>query len=204
MLNKKGNLILGGRAVWPALTEPDEFKGKKNWKTGVSMSGEKAAPIIEFLKSFFEDGYQAICSEKNKKSVRKYEGMPWSDETDRDGELTGNILFNCKAPAETKDGSPRTRPGLFDASGCAMAEVIGGGSTIKVAVEPYVWFNDALGAGLRLTLRGVQVIELRQGGSGPSTSESCGFGVEEGFVTTAAALSVEEPVKEDMANSGDF
>ena len=129
--------------------------------------------------------------------------MPWSAETDRDGEETGNILFNCKAPAETVDGRPRTRPGHFDSSGKAMDETIGGGSTIKVSIEPYVWFVDALGAGLRLTLRGVQVLELRHGGRA-NTAESCGFETEEGFETAAAAMATSNDFNDADDENGDF
>lgn len=203
MLNKHGKMILSGRAVWPSLNEPDEYKGKKTYKVAVAMTSEEAAPLIAFLESHFEEGYQDLCKEKKKKSLRKYSGMPWSNETDRDDEETGNILFNCKAPAETKDGSPRPRPGLFDATGKAMDETIGGGSTIKVAIEPYVWFNESLGAGLRLTLRGVQVLELRHGG-GVSTAESCGFEVEEGFETAAAALATTNDFNDEAGEEGDF
>ena len=203
MLNEQGKLIVSGRAVWPALNEPDEFKGKKTYKVAVAVPSEKAAPIIAFLESHFEEGYEELCKMKKKKSLRKYSGMPWSEETDRDGEETGNILFNCKVPAETKDGRPRPRPGLFDASGKAMDEAIGGGSSINVSIEPYVWFNDSLGAGLRLTLRGVQVLELRHGG-GASTASSCGFESVEGFETAAAAMATSKDFNDEAGSGGDF
>ena len=187
MLNKQGKLILSGRAVWPALKEPDAKFEKKIYKVSVSMPAEDAAPVVEFLNSIYETEYTKMCDVKKKKTLRRYDGRPWSDETSRDGELTGNILFNCKCAADNKDGSPRPRPVIVDSKGQPMQEDVGTGSDIKVAVDPYVWFTDALGAGIRLTLRGVQVLKLNQGSSG--TSESCGFTAVEGFETAAAAMA---------------
>jgi hypothetical protein len=200
MLNKEGKLILSGRAVWPALNEPDEYKGKKNYKVSISMSAEKAAPIIDFLKKTFAEGYKELCSEKNKKNLRKWPTPPWSNETNRDDEETGNVLFNCKSPAEYKDGRLKPRPLLCDARGAPMSEEIGGGSLLNVAVAPYVWYNDSLGAGLRLTLTGVQVLDLKHGGR-ENTMNSCGFEAQEGFETTSAMLADASPTHVDDANT---
>jgi len=173
--------------VWPHLNEPDTFHSDEGtYQTGVSVPATMAQPLIDILTKVFEDGYKDLCQEKKKASLKKYPGMPWDDEHDKEGAPTGNIIFKTKVAAKTRKGSDQ-RPLLCDAKSQPMSEDIGGGSLINVCVDPYVWFNPSLGAGLRLTLRGVQVLELHHGGS--RSAAGCGFEVEEGFETTAAAMA---------------
>ena len=196
-------MIIDGKAVWPHLNEPDTFHSDDGtYQTGVSLPITEAQPLIDKFTKFFDEGYKALCDERKKASLKKYPGMPWVEETDQDDKPTGNIIFKTKIPAKTAKGTEQ-RPILVDSKGQPMTEVIGGGSKIKASVAPYVWFNSSLGAGLRLTLRGVQVLELQQGRA--SSASDCGFDVEEGFETTSAALATAEvDGDEDGEQGGDF
>jgi hypothetical protein len=80
---------------------------------------------------------------------------------------------------QTKEGELFSRqPKMFDASGQAVTENIGGGSKLKVAVVPYFWYTASLGAGITLQPKAVQILDLVTWSSG-GTAEAYGFEVTE-------------------------
>jgi len=87
------------------------------------------------------------------------------------------------------------KPDIYDARGNAMrkAPEIWGGTIGKVSFEASPYFIPGTGAaGLKLALKGVQILDLVQGGQ--RTASSHGFGEEEGY-------SYEEP--EDGAEASE-
>jgi hypothetical protein len=175
-----------GTAVFPHLNSPDtKFDDNGIYATSLSLSPEDAEPLIAALEKMYDTEYKKFCQDK-KKAALKQSDKPWSEEVDKDsGEPTGNYIFKFKMKAKTKTGV-EMRPVLFDSKCQPLAENIGGGSKMKVAFEPSCWFVPALGVGISLRLKGVQVVELKEWGG--RSAESLGFGEEEGFESASATL----------------
>lgn len=188
-----------GTAVFPHLNTADtKFDEKGVFSTSLRLTPDEAAPMIKSLEQVYSSGYKKICGEKNKATLKKAD-MPWSKETDREsGEETGNYLFKFKMKAETRTGI-KMRPVLFDAKCQPMEDNIGAGSKMKVAFDPSCWHVAALGVGISLRLKGVQVLELVEY-SGRS-ADSLGFGEEDGFETTSAALDSSSPFTSEHDDS---
>jgi hypothetical protein len=183
-----------GTAVWPKLNEADKtFEPKGVFSTEVRLSAEDSAPMIEELTKILED-YYAEAVKKEKKKLKRAD-LPWKAVTDDSGKETGEFSFRFKMTAriDTEDGKTiEQRPVLFDAKMRPMSDRVGGGSIVRVGFEPHPWFVPALGVGMSLRLKAVQVIELRQ--FAPKTGKDFGFSSEEGFET---AFTEEAETKDD-------
>jgi hypothetical protein len=178
-----------GTAVYPHLNEPDtKFEDDGVYTTQLRLTAEEAEPVIEKLESMYETEYDKFCKEKKKPKLKQAD-RPWSEEYDDEGNETGHYLFRFKMKAKTRKGA-ELRPVLFDSKCQPLSENIGGGSKMKVSFEPHCWLVPALGVGISLRLRGVQVLELIEYGG--ASAKSLGFGEEDGFESTAASLSATE------------
>lgn len=116
-------------------------------------------------------------------------------EVDDDGNETftpdpsGNYVLTAKltAKGKTKEGKEyESKPALFDAKGLPFKskKQIATGSTLRLQVEASGYFVAALGVGVSLKLKSVQVVDLVEYGG--SSFEDTGFDVEEnGYVDTA-------------------
>lgn len=205
-----------GTAVYPKLATPDEFKGKKSYKTGVRYTVEEVQDLIELLtakaQSYFaatkaelEAAVEEAKGEKKVAARKKLAALtlhlPFKMEVDDDGNENGNVIFNTKMNDHYKDksGKPKyIKPALFDAKGKKITKPIDvwGGSVIKVNAEILPTYVDASGAcGVVLRMRGVQIIKLV---SGEADAKSMGFEeeAEEGGFEYSEA-DVKEPAKED-------
>jgi hypothetical protein len=105
------------------------------------------------------------------------------------------LKLKVKATGKSKDGETYTRqPKLFDASGRIVNENIGGGSKLKIAVVPYMWYTASLGAGITLQPKAVQILDLVTWSSGGS-AESYGFEVSEAPRATAKTDTNNEEIE---------
>jgi hypothetical protein len=163
-----------GIARYPRLNTPDtKFSEEGQYKVDLEMSSEDAKPFIEIIESMFAD-FVADKKRELKKDKIKIHAAPW---TENDGMV--QLKLKVKATGKSKDGETYTRqPKLFDASGQVTNENIGGGSKLKVAVVPYMWYTASLGAGITLQPKAVQILDLVTWSSG-GTAESYGFEVTE-------------------------
>ena len=77
---------------------------------------------------------------------------------------TGRYIFKCKSRNRmNKKGELWDRkPILVDAQGNKTDVSIGGGSKLRLKLELYGWANSALGAGVSLQIKAVQIIELEE------------------------------------------
>ncbi|MCJ8335197.1 MAG: hypothetical protein MJH10_13255 [Epibacterium sp.] len=187
------------KAVWPKLTEPDDFKGKKEYKVSIELdpSNEDHAAFIEKVENAAEEAYDNWVAEteaelkdapgakkaklkKQLASVKKH--VPLTEQADDEGDPTGRMLFATKMLAEgvSKAGKAWSRKcPLFDSRGkdvTGKAPSIWGGSTLilEVTLNPFA-MPATERAGVSGRLEAVQIIELASGGGGGSK-----FGVEEG------------------------
>lgn len=152
-----------------------------------------------FCKQVSEARDAFIAGDKKKKKAP----LPFEKEVDDQGNETGNIIIKTKVKnSRTRDGGVWERkPKLFDAIGQKIDANIGGGSTIKVNVQVYIWdVATAGGVGVMLQPVAVQVIDLVEFGGG-DLAASFGFGVEDGFVSEVLKESdnpSKEPSPDDM------
>lgn len=174
-----------GTAVFPHLVKPDtEFDSDGVYKTVLEIDpdselktnkGESVGTIEEFLQEELEKAIEAAKKESGKKRIKTPE-PPFGIY-----EETGKFQVKFKQKAKIKvDGEMvDIKLGLFDAKGKPFkGDRLFGGSKIKVAFEVAPYFNAAVGAGITLRPKAIQIIELVKGGASASTF---GFGEEEGY-----------------------
>tara|TARA_B100000749_G_C18311951_1_gene417149 strand:- start:32 stop:622 length:591 start_codon:yes stop_codon:yes gene_type:complete len=189
-----------GKAVYPHLNKADDVYDEDGiFSTKLAISSEDAGKLVEKLEEFAEESYKTQCKEQKKPKLKRFT-HPWEDEYDKDGQATGNILFKFKMRAKTKQGI-ELRPVLVDSKMKPIKDLVGSGSKIKVAFEARGWFVPALGAGVTLRLRGVQVLELIEYSAGTSAT-SLGFKEEDGF--EAKDDTAVTPEKESSLSDADF
>lgn len=204
---KNYKLTPKGTAKWPKVTEPDyEYKdeGEYSIKLIWPADSDEAKQMMALVDELMEESAEKAAEEAKKKSKGKRKpkikvaNPPYRPEVrkeeDEDGDEieveTGNMEFTFKCAAsgvskKTGKAWERKIP-LFDSAGTPMPEdtELWGGSQVRVSFDPYLWYTKALGAGVKLTLGAVQVIELSSGAA--RTASDFGFGQEEGGYTVGS------------------
>lgn len=165
-----------GAAHYPWLTEPDtKFDPAGVYKTGLIVPAEEAAPFIERMEALFDEAWKAECQSKGKKL--KKAPFPWEEQEEDD---TVKFDFKLKSTVETKKGTIVRKVTLVDSKGKPLNPKtikVGGGSTIKISFQPYLWFSPSVGFGLQLQMAAVQIIDLKEYKAG---DRDYGFGEEQG------------------------
>ena len=194
-----------GIAVYPWLNRPDtKFSADGDFKVTLKVSADEAAPFIKKLDDIISN-YHEEKAKADPKIAGYSVSPPYEEETDDQGNLTGNYLFKFKQKAviHTKDG--RTidmKVALFDASRTPTNVNVGGGSKIKIAatVFPYA-MNTTKSVGLALRPSAVQILSLVSGKSNVVSM----FDDEDGFKTEEALTSVNGYNKsEELDTAADF
>jgi hypothetical protein len=205
-----------GTLGYPFLQKPStKFNPEGVYSVDYRLSKEKASELIEQIDAVYEEGYKAACL-KEKKAKLKRADKPYKDELDKvTGEETGNIIikFKLKAAYKAKDGSmiPQ-RPLVIDSRKQPVVKSIGSGSTGRVAFDANPYCTPALGFGLSLRLRVVQIINLVEYSGLPGNPMDLLGEVEDGFVeseSTKENTKTQEPngdeayAPEQMATAGE-
>jgi hypothetical protein len=196
-----------GELIWPKLNEPDSYKGGDlnfNTKLALDANSEECQKFIAFFEAYVDQGAAAEAVQeaqewRKEKPVpaKKLQGnwrMPFTEETDANGEETGRILFGAFKMKEerkfTKNGITKIikqSPKLMDSSGSKVTEAIWGGSTAKVAFTLNPYYTGALGAGLSTPLKAVQILAL-VGPGGAESAEDFGFNTDGGGFQSEGTL----------------
>jgi hypothetical protein len=202
-----------GIAQYPRLNKPDEYKGKKSYKSNLILDPEDEG-VQEFLdrvKDVAEASMASAVAElkkgdgKKKAKAKKVElFLPYEPEYDDNGDETGKVIVKARKNAEfEKDGEVvQTKVHIFDSNGVIVKKppIVWGGSTLKLAVDLFPFYNPSADqAGVSLRLQGAQIIELVTGGS--ASAASMGFGSVEGGY--AAATDLEDEAADDADDGGD-
>lgn len=202
MANDFQNMVTPpGVAVYPHLTTPDtKFDANGVYKVSLSLTEEEAAPLIEKVEEVQEEATGMIPPGKR----QKLSDPPYYDEMDDQGQPTGRVIFKfkMKAKVNTKDGRTlEMSPKLFDSEGTLMTDVesIWGGSVLRISADMIPFYVAAVGAGVSLRLKAVQIIDLKTGGG--AGAESYGFEATKGYVAPQAEELVEA---EFAADAEDF
>jgi hypothetical protein len=203
-----------GIAVYPHLNKPDTKFDTANggkYKVKLRMSKKECGAFIKEIDKVYEENIQAQAEDNNRDvEDLKRADKPYTEEK-VDGKKTGDILiaFSMKARGKAKDGTEwENRPKFFDGAGNPIPNTklpqIGGGSSLKINCSLSGWFVPAMGAGLTLRIRGIQLLELVEYSSG-GNAEDFGFGTDGDAIELAEETTPDKPkqVDEDVDMDGD-
>lgn len=213
---------------WPKLIVPDEFKGKRLFKTEGLVPRDEAEPLIQSLMRVMEEARaeaEAITAEAKDKARRA--GKRWDGkaptpgrlyhvEVDETGEETGRIVLRFKTAAERRvvdkaTGQERMVPRVipfFSASGAPIPvdkrPDLWGGSRARIAFTPDPYFVASTGEfGVTLRIEAVKIIEARTGSS--RTADDFGLGGrEDGYEPEDSAADDEGGDLPGDADTPDF
>jgi len=195
--NTKGKSVVTplGEALWVKVIEPDykfDAKGKYSADVVLDPKDESTAHFIKGMENLRDralaEAKENLAPAKAKQVVTRE--VFWED-TDKDGNETGNIVIKTKANAIDFKENAVTIP-VFNAKGIEEQDwntLIGNGSKIKLQVwaSPYHMANGNY-VGISYKLKKVQIVELSEFSGGADE----GFGDETG-----------EGFGEDVAVAGD-
>lgn len=186
-----------GTAQYPRLNSPDtRFDEDGVYKVNLLLEGDEGKELLEKLTAFRKEAVQRLHTGKTKPRLAM---EPWEEEVDEDtGEATGRIIFKCKQKAVYKDASGQTaerKVQLIGADAQPTDEQVGGGSIIKCALMVTAWNVPALGIGVSLKLRAVQVLKAN---SYSGDASSFGFRDESGVrPDTPSQVASEDAAESD-------
>lgn len=132
----KSTTLPKGTLIFPKLNEPDDYKGKRQYKTRIEFSDEDHRKVDAWLKKIAKDG-----------GVSK---LPWVKD-----KKTGKISLQAKSGEDHP-------PPFIDAKGNKIPRSkvrVGGGTMARVGVTANVY--DGFGGGVNLYIDGVQIIDLK-------------------------------------------
>lgn len=202
-----------GRAVYPYLNKPDtKFDADGVYHTKLAVPAKAAEELVAAIdaaaKKALEDAKEEVANLKAKgkkvKDAKECEDLPYSYDEEKDEFV---FSFKMKSQVKGKDGAEgwTQKPAIFDAKGKPVDKTVrvGGGSTLRVSFEIVTFFQQKIGAGVSLRLRAVQVIELKEYGTGDASTH--GFGEEEDGTFAAdegADADDTDESDEDESNEG--
>ena len=199
-----------GVALYPKVQKPDtKFNAAGVYSTRLVIANPLCVDLCAQLDAVAEEAFAAATSDPKKvaaakakrKTITKNE--PYLPELDKEGNETGNTIFNFKtnASAEINGEVKHFKPFLCDAANPPKpieADIsMYSGSIIKVNFSPTPYYNDANAqAGVSCRLNGVQVLKLVKGGYSPASlgleAEEDGFDFADGTPAGPAASSPPE------------
>lgn len=179
------------RLQYPKLIEPDtKFTPEGAYKVTCVLDAGDATEIADQLDQLLARHKESLKAQAPSNKF-KLADLPWAFE-EYDGKPSFVIKTKMKAKGIDRDGRPwSTAPALFDAKGAPVRdrESLRGmwsGTIGKVSFEACPFFQAAIGAGITLRLRAVQVITLVENSG---NAEGFGFGEEAGWTPTSGSAT---------------
>lgn len=168
---------------YPKLIEPEtKFNPEGAYKITCLIDPRDADPIATALDELLERHKESLKAQAPAQKF-KLADLPWSYE-DVDGTPYFIVKAKMKAKGIDRDGRAWTSaPALFDAKGKPVKdrESLRGmwsGTVGKASFEACPFYQAAIGAGITLRLKAVQVISLVESSG---SADSFGFGEEDGW-----------------------
>ena len=192
------------RLQYPKLIEPEtKFNPEGAYKLTAVIDAAEATPLADALDDLLSKHKQSLKAQDPSKKDWKLADLPYGFE-EVDGKPCFLVKPKMKAKGIDRDGRAWTSaPVLFDAKGRPVKDRdslkgMWSGTIAKVNFEACPFYQPAIGAGITLRLKAVQIIDLVEGGG---SAESFGFGEEDGWATPeegsipfdASASVFEEP-----------
>jgi len=176
---------------YPKLIEPDtKFNPDGDYKVTAMIPAAEGAGIADQLDALYEAHKSSL---KEQAPGQKFKAVdPSFGYEDIDGVPHFTLTAKSKAKGIARDGRAWTAlPPLFDASGAAVKDretlrSMWSGTTGRVSFEACPFFNPAIGAGITLRLKAVQILELVSNGG---SANSYGFQEEAGWSSSSQAES---------------
>ena len=167
---------------YPKLIEPEtKFSPEGHYKVTAVIPAEDAAELADQLDALYEAHKASL---KAQAPTQKFKAIdPSFGYEDIDGKPCFTISVKMKAKGMDRDGRAwSATPALFYASGAPVKdrEALRGmwsGTTGRVSFEACPFFQPAIGAGITLRLKAVQIIDLVESGG---TAGGYGFQEEAG------------------------
>ena len=177
---------------YPKLIEPEtKFTPEGHYKVTAVIPADEADAMAEALDTLFEAHKASLKAQAPSQKFKAID--PSYGYEDIDGKPCFTISVKMKAKGMDRDGrSWSAVPALFDASGAPVKdrEALRGmwsGTTGRVSFEACPFYQPALGAGITLRLKAVQIINLVESGG---SADSFGFQEEAGWAASEAQASV--------------
>ena len=146
-----------GKAVYPHVNEPNfRFDTNGMYSIKLHLKEDQYNAFKSKIDATVEAQYAAECAKQGGKKLRRADSTPIRITPEGDFE----IYAKQAAKKDTKKGVLEFSVGIFDSKARPSNAQVGGGSTVKLAVKPWCWFNPSLGFGYTLQLQSVQVLEL--------------------------------------------
>ena len=146
-----------GIAKFPHLNKPDtKFDKDGIYVVSLVLGKEAAEPLIKKMSRVLSQFKQT-----QKGRVREVD-LPVKDVYNAEDQPTGEVEIKFKLKALGGKGADtwEQRPLLVDSKRQPTDANVGGGSKIKVGAEIVPYFSPAIGCGVTLRLKAVQIIEL--------------------------------------------
>jgi hypothetical protein len=212
-MTKAKNKSVAGKAMWVKVFEPDtKFNPDGVYSVDLLKPQLEAAKLSDYLEGLVNDRLEEEVKSNPKLQGKLSTHLPFEEDTDQEGNDNGDIKFKFKLDAvgKRRDGTTYTQsPIVVDAKLTPMdgSVLIGNGSGINVSFEPRTYYIPATKmVGVKLHLRGVQVLDLVEYGNGAASM----FDEEDGYVAAAVAkdntaeMFDNEPATGDADDEGDF
>lgn len=212
-MTKAKNKSVAGKAMWVKVFEPDtKFNPDGVYSVDLLKPQLEAAKLSDYLEGLVNDRLEEEVKSNPKLQGKLSTHLPFEEDTDQEGNDTGDIKFKFKLDAvgKRRDGTTYTQsPIVVDAKLTPMdgSVLVGNGSGINVSFEPRTYYIPATKmVGVKLHLRGVQVLDLVEYGNGAASM----FDEEDGYVAAAVAkdntaeMFDNEPATGDANDEGDF
>lgn len=171
---------------YPKLIEPEtRFNPEGVYKITALIDPRDADPVASALDELLNRHKESLKSQAPTQKF-KLADLPWSYE-EVDGTPFFIVKAKMKASGMDRDGRRWTSaPALFDAKGQPVKDRealarMWNGTMGKVSFEACPFYQSAIGAGITLRLKAVQVLSLVESGG---SAESYGFGEEDGWTAS--------------------
>ena len=194
-MSEQSLISVVGEFVYPHLNKPDvRFNEAGEYKVTLKVPSAKAKEMMNSIDKAIESSIADAEKESGKKV--KTAPRPYTIEGD-------NVFFKFKMKAtgvnrKTKENFSQ-KPVVLDSQKNPMPSTVSiwGGSKGKIAYQMRTYYVPALGAGVTMQLKAVQVIELVEGGS----KQLDLFDKEDGYVSQ---VKEDVPQKTEVQTSTDF
>ena len=175
------------------LIEPEtKFSPEGHYKVTALIPAEDAGPLADQLDALYEAHKASLKAQAPSQKFKAID--PSFGYQDIDGKPCFTISVKMKAKGMDRDGRAWSAvPALFDATGAPVKHreslrSMWSGTTGRVSFEACPFFQPAIGAGITLRLKAVQIIDLVESGG---SADSFGFQEETGgWATGETAASV--------------
>lgn len=206
-----------GALIWPKLNVPDtKFNADGEYKTDLRIpvtifveSGLKAlldGMVDAALADARDDKGNALSPASKAKIKAKGPNFPYKTSYDKDGnelEDVVDLTFKVKAEGIDKDTGKAysQKPKQFDAKGKPMDAALNIGTEAKVSFTAFPWATAALGYGVSLRPKAVQVLKLAL--RGQADASAYGFEEEDGYSYGNDDFAGEDHDSDDAADDVD-